>query len=80
MHEHRALAPFDRVTPSDPPCLTGIPANVVSESSGMPHMGVDLAFLNREFLRGKRIDLDEIEEELESRPPSAHTSVEYVLR
>ena len=80
MHEYRHLAPFERVHPSVPPCLTGIPANVVSESSGMPSMGVDVAMLNREFLRGKRIDLDALTTRLEQLPPAAHSAVEYELR
>jgi hypothetical protein len=79
MHEFRHLAPFDRVHPCEPPCLTGIPANRVSVSSGMPHMGVDVAELNRAFLEGFRIDLDRLEEQLTALPPAAHTAIEYVL-
>ena len=79
MHEHRHLVPFTDVTPALPPCLTGIPANVVSESSGMPSMGIDVHALNRAYLSGKRIDLDALERELESRPAAAHTAVEYEL-
>lgn len=39
-------------------CLVGIPANRVSESSGMPHMGGDPMQLTTLFLDGWRIDVD----------------------
>lgn len=45
----------------DEPCLVGIPANRVSPSSGMPHMGTDLAELNRRFLAGDRLSLERMD-------------------
>lgn len=42
------------------PCLVGIPANRVSESSGMPHMGQDVEALNERWRAGGRISLDAV--------------------
>lgn len=41
-------------------CLVGIPANRVSESSGMAHMGQDVEELNARYAEGWRIDLDKV--------------------
>ncbi len=71
-HEQRHLLPFQSVTPVEPPCLVGIPANRVSVSSGMPHMGVSTRNLNDAFLRGERI---ECVFDMETYP--AHWPVEY---
>lgn len=54
-HEQRDELPFDWVNPIEAPCLVGVPANRVSQRSGMPHMGVDPRMLNEGFLRGERI-------------------------
>jgi hypothetical protein len=56
-HERRNRLPFAEVYPCVPPCLVGVPANRVSPSSGMPHMGRDPAELNRRFLAGERLEL-----------------------
>ncbi len=56
-HDHRARLPFSEVYQGVPPCLVGIPANRVSPSSGMPHMGRDPAEMNRRFLAGERLEL-----------------------
>lgn len=55
-HELREHLPFDCLTPVQPPCLVGVPANRVSASSGMPHMGVDPRDLNDAYLRGERLE------------------------
>ena len=39
-------------------CLVGIPANRVSENSGVPHMGGDVDELCERFLAGDRLDPD----------------------
>ena len=54
-HEQRERLPFREVAPVEPPCLVGVPANRVSVSSGMPHMGVDPFLLNERFLNGERL-------------------------
>lgn len=57
-HTHRKRLPFTEVAHGEP-CLVGIPANRVSVSSGMPHMGVDLEMLNSRYLAGERLALPE---------------------
>lgn len=54
-HVNRDRLPFDSVTPVLPPCLVGVPANRVSLSSGMPHMGVHEYDLNEHYLAGGRL-------------------------
>jgi len=54
-HALRAILPFAELVPVEPPCLVGVPANRVSVSSGMPHMGVDPFMLNERFLNGERL-------------------------
>lgn len=54
-HDLREALLFSEVLPVDPPCLVGVPANRVSQRSGMPHMGIDPRMLNEAFLRGERI-------------------------
>lgn len=57
-HLNRDRLPFREVHPAEPPCLVGVPANRVSVSSGMPHMGVAPLELNTRYLAGERISLD----------------------
>lgn len=40
-----------------PRCLTNVPMNRVSESSGMPHQAIDPEALNRLFLKGARLEI-----------------------
>lgn len=62
------------------PCLVGVPANRVSPSSGMPHMGRDPRMMTVRFLRGERIDLHETVAEIlrlgDAIAP--HVELEYV--
>lgn len=53
-HDYRDALPFSEVSAAYP-CLVGVPANRVSQRSGMPHMGIDPRMLNEAFLRGERI-------------------------
>ncbi len=57
-HDRRGRLPFGEVAHGPHPCLVGVPANRVSESSGMPHMGVDVHDLNVRYLGGERLELD----------------------
>lgn len=57
-HNVRERLPFDRVAPVLPPCLVGVPANRVSVSSGMPHMGVQTRMLNERYLAGDRLRIE----------------------
>ena len=76
-HELRHLLPFDFVNPCQPACLVGIPANRVSESSGMPHMGIDEKELNDDFLDGMRLALPDIDRDL---PAHAYISYDRMVR
>lgn len=67
-HTHRKRLPFTEVAHGEP-CLVGIPANRVSVSSGMPHMGVDLEMLNSRYLAGERLSLPSIEFDVGAHAP-----------
>lgn len=54
-HEQSMRLPFTHVIPCEPPCLVGIPANRVSTSSRMPHMGIHEYELNEDYLKGMRL-------------------------
>lgn len=56
-HLHRDRLPFTTVNHGEP-CLIGIPLNRVSDSSGMPHLGVHQYDLNERFLNGERLDYE----------------------
>jgi len=71
-HNVRRRLPFTTVKPCRPPCLVGVPANRVSDSSGMPHMGVAVSDLNRFYLEGGRLELPEIKDDL-----AAHAAIDY---
>jgi hypothetical protein len=71
-HHVRGRLPFKTVHPCRPPCLVGVPANRVSVSSGMPHMGVDTRELNDHYLGGGRLRIPEITEDL-----PAHAGLVY---
>jgi hypothetical protein len=60
-HENRSRLPFTEVVPVVSSCLVGVPANRVSISSGMRHMGVHEYDLNERYLAGERIKLPEVE-------------------
>jgi hypothetical protein len=72
-HELRERLPFDHVVPVQPPCLVGVPANRVSTSSRMPHMGVHEYELNERYLAGGRLRPVEAE-----RPLPAHAELGYL--
>lgn len=72
-HEHRSRLPFARLNHGEP-CLVGVPANRVSVSSGMPHMGVHEYDLNERYLAGKRLALPAVEGSL-----PAHAALELVF-
>ncbi len=55
--------------------LVGIPANRVSESSGMPHMGVDQRAMNLHWLAGCGINLDATFDGVEV--VAAHQDIHY---
>jgi hypothetical protein len=57
MHSERGRFQFHQLR-SPGRSLVGIPANVVSETSGLPHMGTDRAEMNARYLEGDRISLD----------------------
>ena len=73
-HDTREHLPFDTVDELHPPCLVGVPANRVSERSGMPHMGVSTRVLNDAYLRGERISC-----RFDRDTYPAHWPVEYEL-
>lgn len=72
-HLHRDRLPFEVVNFGEP-CLVGIPANRVSASSGMPHMGIHEYDLNERFLAGERLQLPVVDEDL-----PAHANIELVF-
>lgn len=74
-HECRRRLPFAEVSHGEP-CLVGIPANRVSVSSGMPHMGQDERDLNERYLAGERLALfgQQVVGE-----PAAHANLELVF-
>ncbi len=74
-HALRSEFLYDSVAPIGMPCLVGVPANRVSERSGMPHMGVDPRDLNDAYLQGERI-----EAVFDRDVYPAHWPVEYRLR
>lgn len=53
-HDHRDRLPFTRLI-EGPTCLTGLPWNRVSTSSGMPHRGPHEFDLNERYLAGERL-------------------------
>jgi hypothetical protein len=57
-HEKRARLPFTTVAHGEP-CLVGIPANRVSDSSRMPSMDQHQYDLNERYLNGERLLLPE---------------------
>lgn len=70
-YEHRERLPFTTVGHGIP-CLVGIPANRVSTSSRMPHMGVHEYELNERYLQGARLHLPIVK-----LPLPAHAEIEY---
>lgn len=57
-HEHRhRWTHHERQFTYGYPCLTNVPMNRVSESSTMPHQGIDEEGLNRRFLAGWRLGI-----------------------
>lgn len=81
MHELRERLPFRVVSAMLPPCLVGVPANRVSEHSGMPHMNVSPVWLNERFLAGDRIDLERTTQPLREGllEPAPHVELRYVF-
>ena len=67
----RSRLPFERVNACDPPCLVGVPLNRVSESSGMPHLGVHEYDLNEQYLAGGRLVYRD-----DPKEPAAHARLE----
>lgn len=57
-HEHRDRLPFSELIHGKP-CLTSLPWNRVSKSSGMPSLGFHEYDLNERFLAGERLALPE---------------------
>lgn len=77
-HNVRHRLPFSNVSLYDhPPCLVGVPANRVSVSSGMPHMGVDPRMLNERYLAGDRLHIDAQLFGLQLRDLPAHEALDY---
>ena len=74
-HDVRARLPFNAVSAIVRPCLVGVPANRVSLSSGMPHMGVDPRGLNEMYLDGWYLDV-KIPEHLQNKM-GAHEALDY---
>lgn len=70
-HALSARLPF-RTVHHGRPCLVGVPANRVSASSNMPHMGYDVRELNDAYLRGNRLRFPEQSDDL-----PAHAAIEY---
>lgn len=58
--------------------LVGIPANRVSDSSNMPHMGLDPWEMNEKYLAGWRIDLDATFAGVEV--TGAHQNIQYAWK
>ena len=73
-HEHRDRLPFATVGHSRA-CLIGVPLNRVSESSGMPHMGVHEYDLNERYLAGERLEIPSIPAGVDA----AHAALELVF-
>lgn len=72
-HLHRDRLPFAEVN-HGAPCLVGIPANRVSKSSGMPHMGQHEYDLNEHYLAGERLALPDVHG-----VPPAHAEIPLVF-
>lgn len=82
-HLHRDRLPFTEVAHGTP-CLVGIPANRVSVSSRMPHMGQHEYDLNEQYLAGRRLRLDLVESvigrfENERKRVPAHTNLKLLF-
>lgn len=75
-HLHRDRLPFTEVAHGEP-CLVGVPANRVSKSSGMPHMGQHEYDLNEKYLAGERLAL--FGQQVAGPAMPAHANIELVF-